>query len=193
MKKLNYTDITNSQLIDIRTQHDFQAGHLKNSLNLNLGNFKKYATYYLDSNQPIIFVVNSEHDVKLEVLFELAKSLGFTKVNGYLSIDEVPNKALQTTKTIPAEEFLNKSNDFTLLDVRHPDEITRPAPEKNLVNIPFENLITEHPYLNSDKTVYTLCGSGNRGTAAASYLETKGFNPVVIEGGIKAIQEKLQQ
>src|SRR5690625_3030326 len=132
MKKLNYTDITNSQLIDIRTQHDFQAGHLKNSLNLNLGNFKKYATYYLDLNQPIIFIVNSEHEVKLEELFELAKSLGFTKVIGYLSIDEVPNKALQTTKTIPAEEFLNKSNDFTLLDVRHPDEITRPAPEKNL-------------------------------------------------------------
>lgn len=192
MKKLNYTALNNEQLIDIRTQHEYQAGHIKNSLNLNPGNFKKFVTHYLDLNQPIIFIVGAEGESKLEELSEHAEDLGFTQKNGYLPINEVPSKELQTTKTISAEEFLNKLDDFILLDVRHPDEITRPAPERNLVNIPFEDLITEHPNLNSNKTIYTLCGSGNRGTAAASYLETKGFNPIVIEGGIKAIQEKSQ-
>jgi len=189
MRKINYKDITNQQLIDVRTQHGYQAGHIKNSLNLNPGNFKTYAPYYLDLNQPVIFIVGSEEEAHLEELSEFADELGFTQNNGYLLIDEVPKENLQTTETIPAEEFLNKSDDFILLDVRHPDEITRPAPEKNLVNIPFEDLVDNYDSLDTSKQIFTLCGSGNRSTAAASFLESKGFNPGVIEGGMKAIQE----
>ena len=189
MRKINYKDITNQQLIDVRTQHEYQAGHIKNSHNLNPGNFKKYATYYLDLNQPVIFIVGSEEEGHLEELSESADALSFTQNNGYLLIDEVPKENLQTTETIPAEEFLNKSDDFILLDVRHPDEITRPAPEKNLVNIPFEDLVNDYQSLDTSKQIFTLCGSGNRSTAAASFLEAKGFNPGVIEGGMKAIQE----
>ena len=189
MRKINYKDITNQQLIDVRTQHGYQAGHIKNSLNLNPGNFKTYAPYYLDLNQPVIFIVGSEEEAQLEELSEFADELGFTQNNGYLLIDEVPKENLQTTGTIPAEEFLNKNDDYILLDVRHPDEITRPAPEKNLVNIPFEDLVNDYQSLDTSKQIFTLCGSGNRSTAAASFLEAKGLNPKVIEGGMKAIQE----
>ena len=189
MRKINYKDITNQQLIDVRTQHGYQAGHIKNSLNLNPGNFKTYAPYYLDLNQPVIFIVGSEEEAHLEELSEFADELGFTQNNGYLLIDEVPKENLQTTGTIPAEEFLNKNDDYILVDVRHPDEITRPAPEKNLVNIPFEDLVNDYQSLDTSKQIFTLCGSGNRSTAAASFLESKGLNPKVIEGGMKAIQE----
>ena len=189
MRKINYKDITNQQLIDVRTQHGYQAGHIKNSLNLNPGNFKTYAPYYLDLNQPVIFIVGSEEEAHLEELSELADELGFTQNNGYLLIEEVPKENLKTTETIPAEDFLNKTDDFILLDVRHPDEITRPAPEKNLVNIPFEDLVNDYQSLDTSKQIFTLCGSGNRSTAAASFLESKGLNPKVIEGGMKAIQE----
>jgi len=189
MKKTNYKDMNDQQLIDVRTQHGYQAGHIKNSLNLNPGNFKKYATYYLDLNQPIIFIIGSEDEAQLAEFSGVADELGFNQKNGYLLIDEVPKENLQTTETIPAEEFLNQSDDFILLDVRHPDEITRPAPEKNLVNIPFEDLVNDYQSLDTSKQIFTLCGSGNRSTAAASFLESKGLNPKVIEGGIKAIQE----
>lgn len=189
MRKINYKDITNQQLIDVRTQHGYQAGHIKNSLNLNPGNFKTYAPYYLDLNQPVIFIVGSEEEAHLEEPSEFADELGFTQNNGYLLIDEVPKENLKTTETIPAEDFLNKTDDFILLDVRHPDEITRPAPEKNLVNSPFEDLVNDYQSLDTSKQIFTLCGSGNRSTAAASFLESKGLNPKVIEGGMKAIQE----
>lgn len=189
MRKINYKDITNQQLIDVRTQHGYQAGHIKNSLNLNPGNFKTYAPYYLDLNHPVIFIVGSEEEAHLEELSEFADELGFTQNNVYLLIDEVPKENLQTTGTIQAEEFLNKNDDYILVDVRHPDEITRPAPEKNLVNIPFEDLVNDYQSLDMSKQIFTLCGSGNRSTAAASFLESKGLNPKVIEGGMKAIQE----
>lgn len=189
MKKINYKEINDQQLIDVRPQHDYQAGHISKSLNLNPGNFKKYAAYYIDLSKPIIFIVGSEDKDKLEKLSEVADELGITQLDGYLLIDEVPEEIFQTTETIPAGDFLNKSDDFILLDVRHPDEITRSAPEKNLVNIPFEELVDNYQSLDTSKQIYTLCGSGNRSTAAASFLESKGFDPKVIEGGMKAIQE----
>src|SRR5699024_534049 len=136
-----------------------------------------------------IFIVGSEEESHLEELSESADALGFTKNNGYLLIDEVPKENLKTTETIPADNFLNKTDDFILLDARRPDEITRPAPAKNLVNIPFEDLVNHYQSLDTSKHIFTLCGSSNRSTAAASFLESKGLNPKVIEGGMKAIQE----
>lgn|SRR5699024_1851601 len=189
MKKINYKEIKDQQLVDVRPQHDYQAGHIKKSLNLNSGNFKKYAAYYINLNKPVVFIVDSEDKDKLEELSKVADELVISQLDGYLLIDEVPKENLKTTETIPAGDFLNKSDDFILLDVRHPDEITRPAPEKNLVNIPFEKLVDKYQSLHTSKQIYTLCGSGNRSTAAASFLESKGFDPKVIEGGMKAIQE----
>ena len=109
MNKIPYEEINNQQLVDVRTQHEYQAGHLKNALNLNPSNFKKYATYYLDVNQPVIFIVGSEEESHLEELSESADALGFTQNNGYLLIEEVPKENLKTTETIPAEDFLNIS------------------------------------------------------------------------------------
>src|SRR5699024_7162289 len=127
--------------------------------------FKKYTAYYINLNKPGIFRVESED--KLEQLSKVADELGITQLDGYLLIDEVPKENLQTTETIPAGDFLNKSDDFILLDVRHPDEITRPAPEKNLVNIPFEELVDKYQSLDTSKQIYTLCCSRNRNTVEA--------------------------
>lgn len=193
MDKLNYHDIGEQQLLDLRSQHDFQAGHVKGSLNLNPGNFKKYAVVYLMPEKPLVFVISDNEQADLQALSAFAQEIGVTQIDGFLSADDIPSEQLETTKTIPAEEFLQKEGNYLLLDVRHPDEITRPAPEKNLVNIPFEDLIHEHPSLDNSKDIYTLCGSGNRSTAAASYLSSQGFKSVVIEGGMKAIQEVSSQ
>lgn len=193
MKKLNYTNIKEQAIIDVRSQHNYQNGHLKNSLNLNLGNFKKYAQYYYASDQPILFVVGKVEQGELENLSTLAKEMGFTQITGYILANEIPNENLQKMDIISVKDFLNKDDDYILLDVRQPDEITRPAPEKNLVNIPFEDLVNDYQSLDKGKKIYTLCGSGNRSTAAASYLAGKGFKPAVIEGGMKAIQETLPE
>lgn len=180
MKKITFLDITDQQLVDVRSQQAFQEAHLKGALNLNPGNFKKFARYYLDSQRPLVFISeNSEELSAIPQAFEDAS---------YLTIADIPSDKLEKVETISAEDFL-KEEDFILLDVRHPDEITRLAPEKNRVNIPFDELVTAYPSLDKSKKIYTLCGSGNRGTAAASFLLNKGYTPIVIAGGMKAMQE----
>lgn len=190
MKKLNYTDINSQQLVDIRSQHDYQSGHVDQSLNLNPKNFKKYAHQFLSVNEPIIFIGEDENE--LEDVYSSAQDMGFKVLEGYLKLSDVPTEELKKTETISAETFLDKTDDYILLDVRHPNEITRPAPENNLINIALEDLSKEYSKLDENKTVYTLCGSGNRGTSAASFLENKGYKTTVIEGGMKAVQEVTQ-
>lgn len=192
MKKLNYSDITDQQLIDLRSQTDYQAGHAQHALNLNPGNFTKYAAAFFPADQPIILVVADADPAELTDLEASAQELGFTQIAGYILAGDIPSADFETTATISAANFLSLADDFILLDVRNPAEITRPAPDKNLVSIPFEDLPDNYQTLDSDKVIYPICGSGNRGTAAASYLAGKGFKVAVIEGGMKAIQAAQQ-
>lgn len=189
MEKLTFVDIENQQLVDIRSQQEYQEGHIARSINLIPKNFKKYAPAFLSTGLPLIFIIGEESKEEVEKLQQEAFDLGFTQVEGYIQMEDVSKENLQQTETIAAKDFLKQVDNYILLDVRHPDEITRPAPEKNLVNLPLEELPENLHSLNGQKEIYTLCGSGNRGTAAASYLVERGFKPTVIEGGMKAIQE----
>lgn len=189
MMKLSYGDLKDELLIDIRTQYAFQAGHLKGALNLNPGNFKKFAPNYIRPSEEVILITEEECLSDLKFIANHVEDLGLDIIQGYLLIEEVPVEDLHALSTISAEDFLNLDSPYILLDVRHPDEITRPAPKKNLTNVPFENLPNKYDSLDKKQTIYTLCGSGNRSTAAASYLLSKGYKAIVIEGGMKAIQD----
>ena len=189
MKQLSYADLKQQQVVDTRAQADYQTGHLEQSLNLNIGNFKKYALNFLKVDQPLVFVTGHDSKAERDDLCEVAKEHGFTTVEGFLPIEAVPVEKLTQTSLISAKDFFTADGEFNLLDVRHPDEITRHAPEKNLVNIPLEKLADSMDVLEPNKKIYTLCGSGNRGTTAASFLANKGFQTTVIAGGMKAVEE----
>ena len=139
MQKLNYSSLNGQHIIDTRSQHSFQAGHIVGALNLNLANFKKYAINYFPTNEPMVFVTDDNSSPHLEEIQSLAKELGFTELSGYILFEEIPNSELRQSDTISAKAFLNLEGDYTLLDVRNPSEITRIAPKKNLNSIPFED------------------------------------------------------
>lgn len=194
MKKLTYNHETNSLLIDIRPQDKFQAGHIKNSLNFIPSSFTKYLAQFLTPEQSIQLLVEDESPETLAMLADLEKLLQPSTLEGYLLFDEIPKNILQKIETISAEDFLaidceDTNVPFSLLDLRSPAEITRPAPDKHLTNIPLEELAQHFQQLDPAKTIYTLCGSGNRATAASSFLRAKGFKTIVIEGGMKAVQD----
>ena len=174
------------QFIDIRHQYDFQEGHLPGALNLIPDNFNKYAGYIIDEGTRLVFVTDPKSQEGLE---EIDEDSVPHSIQGYIMHEEIDPKELVTLATIKAGDFLQLSSDYILLDVRHPDEITRPAPKKNLLNIPYEDLPGKLDLLKTAPIIYTLCGSGNRSTSVASYLKSQGYPVAVIAGGIKAIQE----
>lgn len=181
MKEYNYQNVADELLVDIRDNKAFRMGHLKNSLNVTPKQFPKYGNSLIDSNRPVVAVVENEADLNT------IENLAFS---GYILFDKINQTDLVTSDTISAMDFLNLSGDYTLLDLRHPNEITRPAPGENLVNIPLEDLADNLNQLDKESDIYLLCGSGARATAGAAYLERQGFTQAnVIEGGIKSVNE----
>ena len=65
--------------------------------------------------------------------------------------------------------FLQLKMTIFYLISEHPDEITRPAPEENLINIPLEDLPSTYQKLDKNQMIYTLCGSGNRATCSCLF------------------------
>jgi hydroxyacylglutathione hydrolase len=117
--------------------------------------------------------------------------IGFDKMIGYLpeGIEKWQEKGNEIDKipTISARGYkeMEKGDDFILLDIRDPGEIEEGDPAENRVNIQLKSLYENLDKLDKSKTIYVLCGSGNRATTAASYLKFEGFHSVVITGGVR--------
>lgn len=180
----------NTQFVDIRSASQFQENHVRGSLSLNLKNFAKYGDYLLSKENELQLIVdeNTKQDAE-----KMKENKAFQWSTEDKEIIAVPDTDLASSKTISGEEFINLETDYVLLDVRNPNEITRPAPEKNLVNIALEDLPNRLEQLDKSKTIYTLCGSGTRGTTSASFLVNNGYNAVVIKGGIVAIYKAQEK
>lgn len=186
MHKLAFKDIEKEQIIDTRLQKDFQAGSLNQGINIPLAKFEKMAPALLDGHLPVVFLLSEENLEKIATLDEQSQRLGF-KVKGYLMIDSIPDTAKKKTKTIPASAFLATEKDYILLDVREQATVTKKAPEKNLVTLSISELAEKYLDLDAEKEIYTLCGSGNSATTAASFLNKQGRKATVIEDGITGI------
>lgn len=192
MKHVPFEELKGAQVIDTRFQHAFQSGSAKKALNIPLAKFEKVAKKLLDPQTPLVFLVAKEDQAALELLEAQANQQGFQTIVGYVSMDDIPTDQLRLTKTISAKAFLAQQSDYVLLDVREPETVTKKAPEKNLTVIPLANIAENHTSLDRHKEIYTLCGSGNSATTAASFLNKEGYDAIVIEGGVTAILEEQE-
>lgn len=181
LKEITFENLDDKLVVDIRDNATFRQGHLPNSLNITNQLKAKYWDGLVKNNQHLVLLTEKPESL---LAFEDIAYIG------YILFDNIPKDVLVTSAEISAEDFLKLNDDHVLLDLRHPDEITRPAPGKNAVNIPLEQLADNLNRLTANKDIYLLCGSGARATAADAYLQAHGFTQThVIEGGIKAIMQ----
>ena len=192
LQKIAFNAITNQQIIDTRLQHAYQTGSLKGAVNIPLEKFKKVASKLISSKNSLVFIVDEAQTQQLDTLEAQALALSFPAPLSYLLLAEIPVDQLVQTQTISATDFLATTNDYILLDVRDQANVTKPAPEKNLKTISLDDLASTYAQLDPEKEIYTLCGSGNSATTAASFLNSHGHKATVIEGGATAIQKELE-
>ena len=103
----------------------------------------------------------------------------------------------KTSTIITSNELyqqIQKQEDIYLLDVREPTEL-EVTMISNSVNIPLTSVfntgqISEIP---TDKPVVVICASGNRATIATYGLAKHGIDFQVLDGGIKAWDNYLQE
>lgn len=177
-------------LIDVRTKEGYIGGHIPGSIYLPKGNISAFLGSIYLPDKKIAFVIDGQVG-EMEEIYWYCRRMGFDNIVGYLpdsiemwqqnghEVDQLATISAKTYKEMP------KDDDFILLDIRDFNEAETGDPEENKVSIPLKSLYENIGKLDKNKTLYVLCGSGDRATTAAAYLKVKGFDVVVITGGVE--------
>lgn len=176
-------------LIDCRTKEGFIGGHIPGSIYLPKSNLIAFLGSIYLPEEKIAFIIDGQVG-EMEEIYWYCRRMGFDNIVGYLpdGIEQwqVNGQEVEQLATISAKQYkkMPKGDDFILLDVRDYSEVELDDPKTNRMTIPLKSLFENLHKLDKKKTLYVLCGSGNRATTAAAYLKVRGYDVVVITGGI---------
>jgi hydroxyacylglutathione hydrolase len=183
----------NCLILDVRSKESFAAAHIPSSINIPFSpNLPTWAGWVLPYDRPTLIVTDSAAHVP-EVVTHLLR-VGFDDVQGYLQggIDtwETSGYPLGTLSTWSvyrlAERLKSGAGTLTVLDVRTEKEWNAGHID-GAIHIHGGKLQERFADVPRDKPVAVICGSGYRGSIAASFLKREGYEDVAnVVGGMAA-------
>lgn len=181
-------------VLDVRSAHDFAAGHVPNSVFIGIdGGFAPWVGELIkDVNQPILVVATED---RIEEVITRLSRVGFDHTLGYLNggVDAwtTAGKELSTVDCIDPEELKTAFEKVKerIFDVRKEGEYA----SEHLVGVNNAPLSVLNDYLKEfpkDTPFYIHCAGGYRSMIAASMLKAKGYHQVVnVNKGFKGIKD----
>ncbi len=88
-------------------------------------------------------------------------------------------------KSISVTELNSRKDEFVLLDVREPQEVTFAKVDPH-VHIPMGAIPIRYEELDKEIPIVVMCHSGVRSAQVCQFLEPRGFDVTNLEGGIDA-------
>jgi hydroxyacylglutathione hydrolase len=181
-------------ILDVRSAHEFGAGHVPGSLNIGLGGqFAMWAGILISMGTPIVIV--AESDAKVDEATTRLARVGMETVKGYLGggIDAWREAGLGmahiTQITVDdLHNLIKKENELQILDVRRPPEY-QGGHVPHAVHAPLSSLQSHITDLALDpmKPTAVICAGGYRSSAATSILRQHGFKKLLnVSGGTGA-------
>ena len=179
-------------VLDVRSQAEFAAGHLKGSVNVPLGG--RYATWagaVLSREVPIVLIAPAGKEA--EAAMRLMR-IGFDGVAGYLeggaaALAALPPARRATTRRASAAELrarLSAENPPLVLDVRAASEWAA-GHVKGSQNVPLQRLRERLAEVPRDRDIVVHCQSGYRSAVAVSVLQGEGYDRLTdLVGGWQA-------
>lgn len=167
-------------VIDARPRDDFASGHLPGSLGVELSDsFGTWIGWITDQNTPLVIVLNDNQD-QVEAARQLAR-IGYDQVSGFVRPDE---RFTESYRTVAKSEFIDAIGcGEQVLDVRAPDEWAEGIVEGSIRSYVPDLARGIPPDLDATRPVWLLCGTGFRATIAASIVQDRGFEPIVLAHG----------
>ncbi|OJF93053.1 rhodanese-like domain-containing protein [Alkalibacterium sp. 20] len=176
-------------IIDLRPKEVYQAHHTYGTLNIPMNdNFLSYAGWFLDYDKELTLIGSKEDSDEASRQLLL---IGFDKVNGYASSDNLDN--LTVSFNIEAAEFVelyrNKKKSLNILDVRNRSEWDE-GHLKGAKRVLMGDLLNgDIPFAENDP-LFVHCESGVRSSIALGALEKRGFTHAInIKGGYGEIEK----
>lgn len=189
------TDIPpHAAVLDIRSQPAFVAGHLPGSLHVPAKLLSVYAGWFVQTTDPVVLMADGVTAEDLCLAACLLRRQGFDNLlgmvgRGYLRQYQAQGNALVPTPQVSAADYLAQAPaDAVTLDVREQEELSPDDPLVNRLHIPYQQLKQRLAEVPAEKTLYVVCGSGERATVAAAFLQSaRGLDGIVVAGGMAAI------
>lgn len=174
-------------VIDIRTNAEFGAGHVPNSINIGLGGqFASWAGTLIPIGAPIAIVADNADQVE-EAVMRLAR-VGHETVSGYMWFSEYGGEK-KTVEQVSVEFVtdLTKSDaPLQFVDVRRVAEHNAGHAVRT-INIPLDKLADDFGKLDPESPTYVICQGGYRSSIGTSILENAGFKTIYnVTGGTAA-------
>jgi len=180
-----------AQLLDTRPAEQFEASHLRASVNVGLdGRYATWCGTLLDRERPIAIIADPGRE--LESTVRLGR-IGFDRVAGYLdggmralAGHEELLGAVERLAPSALAERLGDPHAPVVIDVREPSELLAGAIAGSR-NVPLGHLAEAAPELRDERSLVVYCSSGYRSAIAASVLRAEGFERVGdLAGGFAA-------
>ena len=187
----------NTVVIDIRSDSNYAASHIPNSIFLWEEIIASFVGWFLDNDRNILLVGEDNYPKKTAAsLFRM----GYENLEGYLARGmlswHLAGKYTESTSIINVHHFCDildsdLEDDYLLLDIRTEEEKAEEGYISNAREIALTDLERDlEKYLDEldqKKNLYIFCGSGMRSMTAASLLENRLNSSVhVILGGLNA-------
>lgn len=178
-------------MVDVRSKEAFSAAHIPGSINIPFGpTLPTWAGWVLPYERPTLLVLD-EPSRMAEATTHLLR-VGFDDIQGYLDggIDAwetggFPVAVLPTISVHGLQHRLQSSQP-TVLDVRTEKEWNAGHID-GAIHIHGGQLQERMQEVPRDKPVAVICGSGYRGSIAASFLQRAGYESVCnVLGGMTA-------
>lgn len=185
-------ELAEAVLVDARPRTRFAEGHLPGALSIELKrDFGVWAAWVLPADATLVLVLDPEQSVE-EARRQLAR-VGMDRLAGVLRWDESAGAAAVSYRTVDVEQFADAvAAGVQVLDTRSPEEWEEGVIASSILAYAPEVARSTPEDIDPGREVWVACGSGYRASIAASYLERRGIEPVVLDhGGVSRVLADL--
>lgn len=165
VQKLN----KNLLIIDGRDSRLFKAGHLKGAVNIAEGpKFETWLGTVISPGEK--FYLTAKNSAQLDKLIKRIAYIGYeNQIEGAFLLDYV-NEA---EPELNLEDFKKHIENYTILDIRNPEEVKSGKAFEKAVNIPLGSLPVSVNDIPKEKPVVVHCAAGYRSAIGASLIKAR--------------------
>ncbi len=181
-----HTRDDNGVVLDARSdRRAFASEHLPGAIcaPMDGSSFSNAAGSFLEAENSIVLVLESEQH--LDPAVRKLYRIGFDNVAGWITFDELKAGGAEMTQLSVVEfdgvDPTSIPADAEMLDVRGSSEYAEGHVE-NALNAPYTRIAERLASIPKDKQYYVYCASGRRAALTSSFLESKGYRAVLVDG-----------
>lgn len=180
----------NYLVIDVRSQKEYDEGHVKHAININVDELEANLSKIDDlKDKNVVTICNTGK--KSQKAAEILVKNGFTKVYNAEGVKEFTYTTITKVTSIRGKEFAsivaNAKNALQVIDARDEKDFVA-GHINNAINANADT-ISLVSTISKEQEVYTYCYSGNRSYKVAEKLLNSGFKTINVLDGTKEYKD----